>query len=84
MSDLERVWQRLYEKREPRLPLRLADFADLNAPANELGGYIQALLDQGYVIGHVHVSSRDDSGVDDIAASLTEAGVAEYERQQRS
>jgi hypothetical protein len=41
MANLEWVWDRLYEKREPRVPPHLADFADLEISSDELGGYIQ-------------------------------------------
>lgn len=81
MSNFEQIWQRLYEKREPPVPLRLADFADLEISSDQLGGYIQGLLDQGYVVGHVHIG--DDKTVDDVSACLTEKGIAEYLEKQR-
>ena len=83
MANLERVWDRLYEKREPRVPLHLADFADLEISSDELGGYIEGLLEEAYVVGHVHTSG-DDKAVDDVSAYLTEKGIAEYIRKQVS
>ena len=83
MANLERVWDRLYEKREPRVPLHLADFADLEVSSDELGGYIEGLLHDGHVVGHVHTSG-DDNAVDNVSAYLTEKGIAEYLGKQVS
>ena len=83
MANLERVWDRLYENRDPRVPPHLADFADLEISSDELGGYIEGLLQDGHVVGHVHTGG-DDKAVDDVSAYLTEKGIAEYLRKKVS
>jgi hypothetical protein len=81
MPDIDRVFTRLYELKDPQKPLEIRDFADLGLSNNQLGECIRHLQSLGYADGDVFVTSRDDSGIVRIAARITPEGVAAYNRK---
>ena len=76
-DDCYRVLRHLYECRGIERPLRLEDFAGLGLSKNKLGECIRYLKAHGWCDGRVHEASRDDSGVDFVAAQITPEGCEE-------
>ncbi len=77
LDDRNRVLRHLYECREIGRYLRLEDFAGLGMTNNQLGECIRFLKAHGWCDGQVHETSRDDSGVDFVAAVITPEGCEE-------